>query len=96
TIKQVVRTELLAGQKKFFKGKGCASCNDSGYKSRIGVHEVLEIDDEIREAIMRRANTAEIQKIAIKNGMRPMLEDAFQKAVAGATTIEEIVRVVHE
>ncbi|MBI2406540.1 MAG: type II/IV secretion system protein [Candidatus Harrisonbacteria bacterium] len=96
TIKQVVRTELLAGQKKFFKGKGCASCDDSGYKSRIGVHEVLEIDDEIREAIMRRANTAEIQKIAIKNGMRPMLEDAFQKAVAGATTIEEIVRVVHE
>ena len=87
---------MLAGHKKFFKGKGCDKCDDSGYKSRIGVHEVMDIDDEIREAVMRRANTAEIQKIAIKNGMRPMLEDAFQKALLGQTTIEEIVRVVHE
>lgn len=96
TIKQVVRPELLSSRGKFFKGKGCVKCDDSGYKGRIGVHEVLEVDDEIREAIMRRANTAEIQKIAIKNGMQPMLEDAFQKASAGETTIEEIVRVVHE
>ncbi|MDO8584744.1 MAG: GspE/PulE family protein [bacterium] len=96
TIKQVVRQELLGTHKKFFKGKGCVKCDDSGYKSRIGVHEVMDIDDEIREAVMRRANTAEIQKIAIKNGMRPMLEDAFQKALLGETTIEEIVRVVHE
>ncbi len=96
TIKQVVRPELLGTHKKFFKGKGCVKCDDSGYKSRIGVHEVMDIDDEIREAVMRRANTSEIQKIAIKNGMRPMLEDAFQKALLGETTIEEIVRVVHE
>ncbi len=95
-IKQAIRPEVFGSHRKFFKGKGCDKCDDTGYKSRIGIHEVLEVDDEIREAIMRRANTAEINKIAIKNGMRPMLEDAFRKALAGETTIEEILRVIRE
>lgn len=80
----------------FYAGKECVTCNNSGYKGRVGIYEILEIDDEIREAIVRRADASEIRKIAIKNGMTSMLEDGFQKASEGATTIEEILRVVHE
>ena len=96
SLKQVIRPEILGDNKTFFKGKGCPSCDDTGYKSRIGIHEVLLVDDEMREAIMSRVNAAEIKKIAVKNGMRPMLEDAFQKALQGQTTIEEILRVIRE
>jgi type II secretory ATPase GspE/PulE/Tfp pilus assembly ATPase PilB-like protein len=62
----------------------------------MGLYEVLEVNDFIREAIMRRADAGEIKKIAIKNGMVPLLEDGFKKALAGLTTIEEILRVVNE
>ena len=56
----------------------------------------MEMNDFIREAIMRRADAGEIKKIAIKNGMVTLLEDGFRKALIGLTTIEEILRVVHE
>ena len=95
-LKLVVRPELLNDHKEFYKGKGCATCDDTGYKSRIGIHEVLLVDDEVREGIMRRASAAEIKKIAVKNGMRPILEDAFEKALKGSTTVEEIMRVIRE
>jgi type IV pilus assembly protein PilB len=96
SLKQVIRAEILDDHKNFYKGKGCGTCDDTGYKSRIGIHEVLLVDDEVREAIMRRASAAEVKKIAVKNGMRPMLEDAFEKAIKGLTTIEEILRVIRE
>jgi len=62
----------------------------------MGVYEILEMNDFIREAIMRRADAGEVKKIAIKNGMTTLLEDGFHKAVEGRTTIEEILRVIHE
>jgi type II secretory ATPase GspE/PulE/Tfp pilus assembly ATPase PilB-like protein len=80
----------------FYKGKGCDECNGSGYRGRLCVNEVLVADGDIKEAIMRKASSAELRTIAIKNGMVTMLEDGFRKARAGETTIEEILRVVHE
>ncbi|MDP2695863.1 MAG: GspE/PulE family protein [bacterium] len=80
----------------FYAGEGCDVCDHTGYKGRIGVHEVMEVTDAIREAIMKRADAAMIQELAIKEGMVPMLEDALQKALAGLTTIEEILRIIHE
>ncbi len=88
--------ELLADHRDFYYGKGCNICGNSGYFGRVGIYEVLEMNDFIREAIMRRADAGEIKKIAIKNGMITLLEDGFKKALAGSTTIEEILRVVHE
>ncbi len=88
--------EVMGSKPKFYKGKGCEKCNDSGYKGRIGIYEVMTIDDDVREAIMKRIDASEIKKIAMKNGMTTMLEDGFQKALAGITTIEEILRVVYE
>ncbi|MEE8131763.1 MAG: ATPase, T2SS/T4P/T4SS family [Candidatus Paceibacterota bacterium] len=82
--------------KKFFVGKGCKKCLQSGYHGRVGIHEILEINDEIRSMIMGRANASEIKEAAIKMGMTTMIEDGFQKALKGTTTIEEILRVIHE
>ena len=87
---------ILKDNREFYKGKGCEQCNNSGYYGRLGIYEVLEIDDNIREAIMQRKNSSIIKNIATKNGMTVMLEDGFRKAIEGKTTIEEILRVIHE
>lgn len=79
-----------------FKGKGCEACNKSGYKGRICINEVLVADKEIKDAILNKASSDDIQTIAVKNGMTTMLNDGFQKIRAGLTTIEEVLRVVHD
>jgi type II secretory ATPase GspE/PulE/Tfp pilus assembly ATPase PilB-like protein len=89
-------SKLLKDGDILYKGKGCTKCNKSGYSGRICINEVLVADDEIREAILRKASSSELRKIAIKNGMTTMLEDGFKKAKKGQTTIEEILRVIHE
>lgn len=95
-LKEHLPLEIVDNHRDFYYGKGCAECGNSGYFSRMGLYEVLEVNDFIREAIMRRADAGEIKKIAIKNGMTTLLEDGFKKALAGLTTIEEILRVVTE
>lgn len=96
SLSESLPPEILKGKPIFYTGKGCDKCSDSGYKGRIGIYEVLVIDDEVREAIMRRVDASEIKKIAIKNGMTPMLLDGFQKVLAGITTLEEVLRIVYE
>jgi len=95
-LKEAVPITILKQHRVFYKGQGCKSCNGSGYKSRVGIYEILEIDDDIREAIVRRADAGELKKIAIKKGMKTMMEDAFQKALNGVTTIEEVLKMTHE
>lgn len=86
----------LAEKQPISYGKGCNVCDGSSYKGRIGIYEVMEIDDEVRAAIIKRLDASEIKKIAIKKGMITMIEDGFQKVLLGITTIEEILRVIHE
>lgn len=88
--------DLLDDNRVFYYGKGCPQCGDTGYFDRIGIYEVLEVDKEIREAILRRASAEEIKTIAVKNGMTTMVEDGVAKALEGITTIEEVLRVIHE
>ena len=80
----------------FFAGSGCVACSDSGYKGRMGIYEVLVMDEKVREAILRRASAAEIKKAAVEQGMIPMLYDGIEKVRTGITTIEEILRVMYE
>ncbi|MDO8466756.1 MAG: GspE/PulE family protein [bacterium] len=96
SLAKAIPEKLLAGHKTFYYGAGCDNCDKSGYKGRIGIYEVLEMDDELRSALLRNADSSEIKRIAVKNGMTAMIEDGFQKAVEGITTIEEILRVKHE
>ena len=77
-----------------FMGRGCDACNGTGYKGRVCIVEVLSADPEIRDAILRKASAGEIRAIAVRNGMTTMLEDGFGKVRAGATTVEEVLRVV--
>jgi len=89
-------TKLLQVGQELHKGIGCAECNGSGYKGRICINEVLVADDVIREAILRKAPASEIKNIAVSHGMTTMFEDGFKKVQDGVTTLEEILRVVHE
>ena len=87
---------LIRDDHQFYKGLGCQICNMSGYSGRICINEVLVADDAIREAILRKASASEIKNLAISRGMTTMFEDGFHKVERGETTIEEILRVVHE
>lgn len=80
----------------FYRGRGCRQCNDSGYKGRIGIYELLEVTPAVSEIILRRATADELRPLAVKQGMLTMLHDGFLKAKAGITTIEEVLRVSKE
>ncbi|HEY0762924.1 MAG TPA: type IV-A pilus assembly ATPase PilB [Pyrinomonadaceae bacterium] len=77
---------------KTYKGKGCTTCNNTGYKGRIGLYEVMEITDEIRELILIGASALELRKKAIDDGMITLRESGLHKIRAGVTTCEEVVR----
>lgn len=87
---------LFLDNVKFYKGTGCEVCNYTGYKDRIGIYEVMVMDDDIRQCILRKEPADRIKKIAVINGMETMAEDGFRKAVKGITTIEEILRVIQK
>lgn len=80
----------------FYKGKGCKKCNGNGYKGRIGIYEILEVTDTIKELVIKKASTGEIEAAARKEGMTIMFEDGMAKAKNGITSIEEVLRVTRE
>jgi type II secretory ATPase GspE/PulE/Tfp pilus assembly ATPase PilB-like protein len=79
-----------------YYGEGCKNCNNSGYLGRTGIYEVLSLNEEIKDLILKRAGSYILKESAMRNGMTTMLEDGILKVVAGITTIEEILRVIHE
>lgn len=80
----------------FYKGAGCAKCAHTGYRGRVGIHEVLEVSVAIQQLIINRATTNSLQEKAEQEGMTLMWEDGFIKASLGVTTIDEILRVSKE
>jgi len=78
--------------KTIYKGRGCEECNSSGYKGRVGLYELMTINDEIRDMIMRGGSTEELRVAACNNGMIPLREAGMTKLFSGLTTVEEIVR----
>lgn len=81
-----------AGTVTTFKGKGCSTCNGTGYKGRVGLYEVMEITDEVRELILVGASALELRKKAIEEGMLTLRMSGLEKIRLGMTTPEEIVR----
>jgi len=75
-----------------FKGKGCSTCNGSGYKGRAGLYEVMEVGDEMKELILVGASALELKKKAIELGMITLRRSGLVKAMAGVTTLEEVTR----
>ena len=76
-----------------YKAKGCRICNNTGYRGRMAVMEALEIDDDIKELILRKVPELKIKKTAISNGMIPLRKNALTKVIRGDTTLEELARV---
>ncbi len=81
-----------ASKIKTFKGRGCETCNNTGYKGRVGLYEVMEVTDEIRELILIGASALELRKKAVDDGMITLRESGLHKIRNGITTIEEVVR----
>ena len=81
------------GERVLYRSQGCASCRKTGYLGRVGVFEVLAVTDAIRQMIQSRANAAEIRAAAVQAGMRLLSHDGLRKAMAGDSTVEEVLRV---
>jgi len=77
---------------KVYKGQGCSTCNNKGYKGRVGLYEVLEVTDELRELILVGASALELRKKGIEQGMFSLRRSGLIKAAAGMTTLEEVFR----
>jgi len=81
---------------KFFKPVGCEQCNGEGYHGRVGIFEVLAIEEEEKKMISQKASAEEIENQVCQKGMTTMVEDGFIKAIMGITSIEELLRVTKE
>lgn len=79
--------------KKYYAGVGCPKCNGTGYKGRVGLYEIMAVDDDLRDLIAKGANTTVLMDKAIENGMRTLREQALRKAEKGDLTLEEVLRV---
>lgn len=79
-----------------YKGKGCRRCNETGYLGRLGAMEVLSVDTEIRNAILKKASSASIEKMARSKGMETLFENTLGLFKSGKTTLEEVLRVAAE
>jgi len=99
-LKKVVDIDKFLETKKLeeirlYKGKGCDSCNN-GFSGRIGLFEILELKDDIKDLILERADADTIREAAVANGMITIFEDGFNKVVEGKTTLEELFRVTKQ
>lgn len=93
---KLLKPKYVLGKFPFYRGAGCAKCNNTGYKGRMGIYEILEITEPIKDLINKSANASQIAETAKKLGMITLAMDGFYKAITGETTIEEILRVTKE
>ncbi len=80
-------------KKSFYEGKGCPSCKFTGYKGRTAIYEILVMNEEISDMVLRRASANEIKDKALKLGTRRLFDDGMVKVEKGITTIAEVLRV---
>jgi general secretion pathway protein E len=79
-----------------FRGSGCERCFGSGYKGRVGIFELMELNEELRSAIMRNEDASKLTSMARRHGMRNLREDGWMKVATGVTTPDEVIRVTQE
>lgn len=95
-IKEYGLTGKLRAGSLIYEAVGCDECNGTGYRGRSALYEFLPVSDAIREAVVDEKSSAEIRKIALKEGMRTLLDAGIIKVKKGVTTLEEVFRVTHE
>ena len=76
-----------------YKGAGCRACNNTGYRGRVGIFELMTVNEELQKLVYERVSSAEIRKVARQMGMKTLREDGMLKVLSGMTTLEEVMRV---
>jgi type IV pilus assembly protein PilB len=94
TIEKLGLTEQVPSDAQLWQANGCAECNNSGYRGRQVIYEILNIDERFHAPIIQGASAAQVRQLATEAGMRRMLDDGIGKACAGRTTLEEVLRGV--
>lgn len=95
-MKSILGSLTPSGDLKLYRGSGCSECGDSGYIGRVGIFEVLTVTEKIAHLVLQRADAETMEKQARAEGMITMKQDGYLKALAGVTTIEEVLRVAQE
>jgi len=75
-----------------YHGTGCDHCRETGYSGRLGIYEILELDDDMRDTIMSSPSLMDMRRACARHGMRSLREDGLAKVAAGVTTVEEIAK----
>lgn len=88
--------ERLREEEVFYRAVGCSECLGTGYRGRLGIHELLVVDDEIRSLVMQNADASSLKRVAVERGMKTLREDGALKVLAGKTSIDEVMRVTAE
>jgi len=78
----------------FYRKRGCPRCNQTGYRGRVGVYQLLTMTEEIESLAAAKASREDIERAALRGGMRSMWDDGLAKVAAGLTSVEELARVV--
>jgi type IV pilus assembly protein PilB len=95
TLEQLMELELRpedVADRVFYYGKGCDNCNNTGYRGRQGIYEIMLLDDEMKDQIVQHASTQILRQEAKKRGMRSLRQSGLLAIYDGITTIEEVVR----
>lgn len=92
-LRDIGFTNDQAKNSRIYKGVGCRTCNNTGYKGRVALYEVMPFTDELKELVLQGCSTAELKAAAIKQGMRTLRMSGIQKCIEGITTTEEVLRV---
>lgn len=92
----VFSDRLMSGGNMLYRGSGCSSCLNTGYRGRSAIFELMVVDDELRELIIANARSNLMKQMAVKKNMRTLREDGMRKILAGDTTIEEVLRVAQD
>jgi len=90
-INRYMGRELKIG--KLYKGEGCDNCLGTGFKGRIAIYEIMEIDEEMRAVISKQPESMAVKEKALEKGMRTLIQDGLLKVVKGVTTVEEVLQV---
>jgi general secretion pathway protein E len=90
------RSNSRNGPDRFFEGTGCEKCGGTGYSGRIGIYELMIMNDDLRKLTVSKADSNQIRKKGIENGMRPLREDGWIKVREGITSISEVLRVTQD
>lgn len=94
-VVQVLGVDSTQAPSEVWRGKGCASCANTGFSGRTGIYELIQVNDEIRRLIVKGADSSLILSQAQSAGMRTLRQDGLQKVIAGQTTFEEVMRVTN-